>query len=131
MTFIDSNIPMYLVGAAHPNRDRAASLLRSLVARRERLVTSAEVFQEILHRYHAIGRLAAAADAFALLGRLADEVLAIERTDVDAALDILTEHTPISARDALHLAVMRRHDIDRIMSFDTGFDDLPGVVRLA
>src|ERR1022692_1479833 len=49
--FIDSNIPMYLVGAAHPNKTSAQILLESLIAKGERLVTDAEVLQEILHRY--------------------------------------------------------------------------------
>lgn len=56
MIFLDSNLPMYLVGAAHPNRGRAASLVRQMIARSERLVTEAEAFQEILHRYCAIER---------------------------------------------------------------------------
>ena len=51
MIFVDSNIPMYLVGAAHPNKTAAQILLESLIAKGERLVTDAEVLQEILHRY--------------------------------------------------------------------------------
>lgn len=49
MIFVDSNIPMYLVGAPHPNRNRAAAFLREESA--QRYATSAEVYQEILHRY--------------------------------------------------------------------------------
>lgn len=37
----------------------------------------------------------------------------------------------LSARDALHLAVMEQHDIARILSFDSGFDGFPGVTRLS
>jgi hypothetical protein len=47
---IDSNIPMYLIGAAHPHKADAQRLLEKLIADRERLVTDAEVLQEILHR---------------------------------------------------------------------------------
>ena len=36
-----------------------------------------------------------------------------------------------SARDAVHLAVMERHGIERILSFDSGFDGFPGVSRLS
>jgi predicted nucleic acid-binding protein len=36
----------------------------------------------------------------------------------------------LSARDALHVAIMERHGIDRILSFDSGFDGLPGISRL-
>jgi predicted nucleic acid-binding protein len=34
------------------------------------------------------------------------------------------------ARDAVHLAVMRRHGVRRILSFDAGFDAEPGIERL-
>jgi hypothetical protein len=37
----------------------------------------------------------------------------------------------LSARDAIHVAVMQGRDIDRILSFDSGFDGIPGIVRLS
>ncbi|MGH2751243.1 MAG: type II toxin-antitoxin system VapC family toxin [Actinomycetota bacterium] len=37
----------------------------------------------------------------------------------------------LSARDALHVAVMRAHEIRRILSFDSHFDRFPGIERLA
>ncbi|MGH8680181.1 MAG: hypothetical protein ACREVS_14065 [Burkholderiales bacterium] len=36
MIFVDSNIPMYLVGAAHPNKVDAQRLLERCIADRER-----------------------------------------------------------------------------------------------
>ena len=57
MIFIDSNIPMYLVGAHHPNKTRAIEVVDRLVRGDERLVTDVEVYQEILHRYTAIRRI--------------------------------------------------------------------------
>ena len=56
MIFIDSNVPMYLVGAAHTNKDRALAILTQLVRDGEQFVTDAEVYQEIFHRYTAIRR---------------------------------------------------------------------------
>ena len=64
MIFVDSNIPMYLVGAEHPNKDGARRLLEQCIARGERLVADAEVLQEILHRYVAINRRDAIQPAF-------------------------------------------------------------------
>lgn len=69
---------MYLVGADDSLRERAESLVRALLAPRERLVTDAEVFQEILHRYSAIGRTEAIQPAFDDLLRLVDDVAPIE-----------------------------------------------------
>jgi predicted nucleic acid-binding protein len=65
--FVDSNVPMYLVGASHPNKDRALTLLTRFVQSGERFVTDVEVFQEILHRYTAIQRPDAIDPAFAPL----------------------------------------------------------------
>jgi predicted nucleic acid-binding protein len=48
--FIDSNVPMYLVGEAHPLKTESQILLERLVAAGQRLVIDAEVLQEILHR---------------------------------------------------------------------------------
>ena len=42
--FIDSNVPMYLVGAPHPNKDRAVAVLTQLARDGERFVTDVEVY---------------------------------------------------------------------------------------
>ena len=119
---------MYLVGAPHPNRDRAVAFLRARPG--EHYVTSAEVYQEILHRYAAIGRRAAIADAFDLLDDLAVSVFAITRTDVGIAGEIAARNPALSARDCLHLAVMQANGIERVLTFDKGFANHPGVVIL-
>lgn len=130
MIFIDSNIPMYLVGAAHPHKLQARRRLEDAIAAGEPLVTSAEVLQELLHRYVAIDRRAAIQPAFETLLGVVDEVLAIGQKDVERARDLVLAMRGLSARDALHCAVMERERITRIMSFDTGFDDVPGIRRL-
>lgn len=131
MILIDSNIPMYLIGAAHPNKTLARQSLEQCIAAGERLVTDAEVLQEILHRYVAIERRAALQPAFDALLGVVDDVFAVERVDVEEAKLLLLTAEELSARDALHVAVMRRHGISRIMSFDRGFDRVPGVVRVS
>lgn len=131
MILIDSNIPMYLVGEAHPHKSDAQRLLESAITSRSRLVTDAEVLQEICHRYSAINRLDAVQPAFDSILGAVDEVLAVTRADVEAAKEILMGVQGISARDSLHVAIMRRHSIDKIMSFDRGLDLCPGVERLS
>ncbi len=130
MVFIDSNIPMYLVGAAHPHKIDAQRSLEELIVRAERLVTDAEVLQEILHRYAAIKRTDAIQPAYEALLGVVDQVFPIERQDVEKARDILLGAAGLSTRDAVHLAIMRRYDIREILSFDTGFDGCPGIRRL-
>jgi predicted nucleic acid-binding protein len=130
MIFIDSNIPMYLVGGEHPNKDAARRLVERAVLAEERLITDAEVLQEILHRYTAIQRRDAIGPAFDALLGLVDAVLPIELADVQRARTLLT--TPsLQARDSIHVAVMQRHRVERILSFDRAFDEVPGIVRLS
>ncbi len=125
---IDSNVPMYLVGGEHPNRERAREVLEVAIAARERLVTDAEAFQEILHRYVAINRREAILAAWNALRRVVDEVYPIELLDVEKARGLVAT-SQLTARDALHVAVMQRHDVAEIISFDTDFDSVAGIQR--
>ena len=100
MIFVDSNIPIYLVGAAHPNKDAARHLLEQCITRSERLVADAEVLQEILHRYVAINRRDAIQPAFDALLSVVDHVYSIEPADIERAKTLLLGLTPLSARDA-------------------------------
>ena len=131
MILVDSNIPMYLVGAAHPNKEAARRALEEAVAAGESLCTDAEVLQEILHRYTAIRRPEEIDPAFDALLAIVDVVYPIERADVERARRLLATTPKLSARDAVHLAVMQARDVGRILTFDVAFDGVPGVVRLA
>ncbi|MFZ0958440.1 MAG: type II toxin-antitoxin system VapC family toxin [Candidatus Sulfotelmatobacter sp.] len=131
MILVDSNIPMYLVGTPGPHKTDAQKLLEKLVSQRERLVTDAEVLQEILHRYVAINRRRDIQPAFDALLNTVDEVLAIDRAIVERAKEIVLAYARLSARDAVHLAVMEQNGIDRILTFDSGFDGFPGITRLS
>jgi hypothetical protein len=122
---------MYLVGSPHPHKSDAQRLLEQLVNDRQRLVTDAEVLQEILHRYVAIDRRDAIQPAFDALLGIVDQVLAVTQSDAERAKQIVLGNRRLSARDAVHLAVMEQHGINRILSFDSGFDGFPGIVRLS
>lgn len=131
MILVDSNIPMYLIGTPHPHKVDAQRLLEKLVSDRERLVTDAEVLQEILHRYVAIDRRDAIQPAFDALLSVVDQVLPVEQSAAERAKTIVLGSRQLSARDALHLAIMQGHGIEQILSFDTGFDGFPGITRLS
>lgn len=131
MIFVDSNIPMYLVGAPHPNKDAARAALERIINRGEKMVTSAEVMQEILHRYGALKRPDAIQPAFDALLGVVDEVFPIEAEDVQRARDVMMGMGKLSARDALHVAVMKRRGVARVLSFDAGFDAVGWVERVS
>lgn len=121
---------MYLVGAAHPHKLDAQKLLERCLAEGIALVTDAEVLQEILHRYTAIRRRDAIQPALEIILNIVDDVWAVDRRAVERAKAIVLERERLSARDALHAALMERNGVNRIASFDTGFDQLPGIERV-
>src|SRR5688500_8039272 len=121
---------MYLVGGPHPHKADSQRLLESAIAAGERLVTDVEVLQEILHRYVAIQRRDAIQPAFDAVLDVVDEVFPVTLEDAIRAKDIVLGKPRLSARDALHAAVMARHEVRRILTFDAAFDDVPGVTRL-
>ncbi len=93
-------------------------------------MTDAEVYQEILHRYRAIDRPDAIGPCFRVLDNIVEDVFPIGHGDTVAASEILLSHWALSARDALHVAVMRDREISRVLSYDQGFDAIPGFERI-
>lgn len=130
MIFVDTNIPMYLIGQHHPSKTDAIRLTEQLVTAHEKLVTDTEVLQEILQRYVAIHRRDAIQPAFDAILHIVDEVLPIRRGDVLRAREIVLGSETMGARDAIHLAVMERNGIGTILSFDSHFDGFPGIRRI-
>jgi len=100
IVFVDSNIPMYLVGAPHPPKVDAQRLLEPVIAAGTRLVTDAEVLQEILHRYTAIDRRNAIQPAFDAILGVVDEVCAVDHDVVERAKRMVLGMPQLSARDA-------------------------------
>jgi predicted nucleic acid-binding protein len=130
LIFVDSNIPMYLLGGAHPHRMESEVLLERLAVAGQRLVTDAEVLQEILHRYTAIDRRNMIGPAFQALLDVVDDVFAVEEADVLRAAEITRDRASFSARDAVHIAIMEHHGVQSILSFDADFDRWPGLRRI-
>lgn len=130
MIFVDSNVPMYLIGSPHPNKDRAEQALTRLRGEGERFITGVEVYQEILHRYVSIRRLEAVELAFRALQGIASRTLVYGLEEINTAKSFVEAVPTISARDALHVAVMRKAGVTRIFSYDRGFDAIPGIDRI-
>ena len=122
---------MYLVGLDAARKADTQRRVERLLNNRERLVTDAEVLQEILHRYTSINRLDAIQPAFDALLNVVDEVFSIDRGILEKAKRIVLGYQHFSARDAVHLAIMQDHGITQIMSFDSGFDGFPGITRVS
>jgi predicted nucleic acid-binding protein len=122
--FVDSNIPMYVAGAAHPNRAPAIRFMERVRAGEIDACTSTEVLQEILYRYSALGRLDLAGRVYDLFVQMVPEIFAVTLGDTDVARDLVTSVGGVSARDAVHAAVMLNREVDTIATFDRGFERL-------
>jgi hypothetical protein len=130
LIFVDSNIPMYLVGAEHPHKTDSQVLVKRLFAAGRPLVTDAEVLQEILHRFIALNRRDAIGQTFKALLDIVDDVFPVEKADVLRAAEIAQHRASFSARDAIHIAVMEHYGVHSILSFDADFDRWPGLERI-
>jgi hypothetical protein len=130
VVFIDSNVPMYLVGAAHPNKVDAQRRLETLATQRVRLVTDAEVLTEILHRYTAIERRGSIQPALDALLGIVDEVRPVDRNTVERAKQLVLQYPTLPVRAAMHVATMQLEGIENVLSFDPAFDRIPGLTRL-
>ncbi len=104
--------------------------MERLIAERRRFVSDAEVFQEILHRYAAIARYDAIQRAFDALLGLVDDVFPIDLHTVHRVKEIVLGMGRLSPRDAIHLAFMEAKKVNRLLSFDRGYDAYPGIERL-
>jgi predicted nucleic acid-binding protein len=89
------------------------------------------VLQEILYRYAALSRLDLAATVYDLFVQLCPTVLPVTLADTDRAKAIMTGASRVVARDAIHAAVMLNNDIDRVATFDEGFDRIQGISRVS
>ncbi|MBI2894509.1 MAG: type II toxin-antitoxin system VapC family toxin [Deltaproteobacteria bacterium] len=128
--FIDVNIPMYAAGGDHPHKSPSVRFLRRVAEGAVEAVTDAEVFQELLHRYRAIGRLSDGLAVYDQFRRIVPVVLPVSIGAVDDARALLGSAPNVGSRDAIHVAVMRRSRITRVASFDAGFDAIKGIRRI-
>ena len=130
MILIDANVFMYAAGRESPQRAPCQGYLRHLVEPGPPAVcTDAEVLQEILHRYKALGITEVGFGLVDAITRLPIPVLPIAEADVVEARRMMERFEDLSARDAVHLGVMQQHGIERILTYDRGFDQVGWAIR--
>lgn len=116
--FVDAAVFMYAGGPDHPLRRASQALLVGIGDGTIAAVTSAEVIQEILHRFVSIRRpeqgITMARDAMDLLG----PVLSVGHA-VMARVPALMERYPgLAARDLVHVATCLEEAVDTIATTD-------------
>ncbi len=123
---------MYAAGTPHRYRDACQWVMTQIATGGMQVATDAEVIQEILHRYGALGRYADAVNMARDLITLVPQILAITAADMQTAVTLFQQYAPqgVRARDCIHAAVMRNHGLTHIISSDAHFDLIAGLTRL-
>ena len=111
--------PLRVLDQAHQNQAGDEILLR----------VDAEVLQEILHRYRAIRRWKVGVRVFDLARRIVPDVIPVDAEVLEEARRLLDSYPDLTARDALHAAVVCRSGAEAICSYDRDFDSVEGVTR--
>ncbi len=118
MIFVDSNVFIYAVGRSHPLKTEAQSFFLDASDRGKRLVTSAEVLQELLHVYLPVERMQTLDAALELATRGVDRIIPIDAAAVLHARNLIANFPGLTARDLLHLSICRLNKIKELKTFD-------------
>ena len=131
MILVDANVLMYAAGADHPNKQPSVALLDRIAQESVDAALDAEVLQEVLHRYRAISRWTEGRKVYDNARQLFATILPISVETLDRARSLMDEHEGLSARDALHAAVVLIHGLDALCSYDQGFDRVTSIRRVS
>jgi uncharacterized protein len=129
--FIDTAIIMYAGGGSHPLREPCGQIIARVGAGELDAVTSAEVVQEIVHRFMAIRRPDIAG---AMARRTIDTfapVIPMTQALMRRVPDLIDRYPTLSARDLVHVATCIHEGIAEIVSPDRGFDVVKELRRLS
>ena len=118
MIFVDSNVFIFAVGRPHPLKTEGQNFFIEAARKGNRLVTSAEVLQELLHVYLPVGRFDTLDAALELATSGTDRIIPITTDAVLHARNLAIIHPSLSARDLLHLSVCQIHKIEELKTFD-------------
>lgn len=130
MILVDANVVMYAAGREHPHKAASARFIEKVAAGSIQAAIDVETLQEILHRYHSVGRRAEGALVYDRARLAFPEALPITSEVTDGARRLLDRYPVLSARDAVHASAAEVYGIGEICSFDRHFDRVAGLRRI-
>lgn len=129
--FVDTAVIMYAGGADHSLREPCRTILSRVAAGELQAVTSAEVIQEILHRFVALRRPSIGAAMAQSALDLFAPVLPITHSVMQRLPELIERYPGLAARDLVHVATCLEEGIGAIVSPDSGFDRVKELRRTA
>ncbi len=128
--FVDAAVVMHAAGGEHPLRDPCRRIIDGISDGSVDGVTSAEVVQEIFHRFLSIRR---PEDGAILAERTQDlmaPVLPITHALMRRVPELARRYPTLDARDLVHVATCIHEGITEIISPDRGFDQVAELRRI-
>lgn len=132
LSLLDVNVPMYAAGGEHPCRASCAWVMEEIAAGRLEAAIDTGIIQEVLYRYGALRHWQIGASIARELMAIVSRIYPVREEDVRSAVELLAEYGPrgVTARDAIHVAIMRSQGLSQIISTDAHFDQFKSVIRL-
>ena len=129
MLLLDANVPIYAEGREHIYRIPCRDILEQTKAWPDRYAIDVEAFQEILYVYSSRGELETGTGIVERLMARLPNIIPITTAEITLAMRLMLETRILSARDAIHAAVVINHNLEGIVSADQDFDRIPGLLR--
>jgi predicted nucleic acid-binding protein len=128
--FIDTAVLMYANGTSHPLREPCRAIMIEVGDGRLEAVTSAEVVQEILHRFMSLRRPEIGIDIARVTMDAFAPVIPITHALMRRVPDLAARYPNLSARDLVHVATCIHEGITEILTPDRGFDQVAEIRRI-
>lgn len=130
MIVLDTTVLVYAVGMDHPHRAACRRVVEAVSRGEVEATTTVEVIQEFVH---VRARRRDHTDAVALGAAYADllaPLLPVTSADLHAGLALYGHSARLGAFDAVLAATAIRRQADALLSADTAFGQVPGLVHL-
>jgi uncharacterized protein len=132
IVMLDANIAMYAAGKSHSYKQSCVWVMTEVVQGCMKAAIDTEIVQEILYRYSVAQQWNTAVEMATNLLGIVPTVYPVQPADIALCVELCKQYGPrgLSPRDLLHVAVMRNNGLDTIISTDTDFDRVDGIIRL-
>ena len=129
MKLLDTNVVIYAIGKAHPYKGPCEKIMERAAKSPGEFTIDSEMLQEILHIFWLRQQREKGIEVVESLLQMFPDVIPVGATEIYRAMRIFGQHSHLSARDAIHAAVVSEHRLDGIVSADRAFDGVAGVTR--
>ncbi len=128
--FIDTAVIMYAAGGEHRLKQPCSEILTRVAGNELSGVISAEVIQEIAHRFVHAGQGARAAQLASHALDLFGPVIPIGQSVVARLPGLINRYPKLQARDLIHVATCLDEQIEAIVTPDRAFDAVAELQRI-